>query len=193
MHTSGLGWGTFIEFYEPRHNLELKVSHEEAAPRAQAEWCDLHCKWLRGRFQKWVYPEADSLNGPDHLGQSVKSGGLREGEGRRGEATSDRSPRTKTDSAGSVTRSDTKKPKRSVESEISMQPGGARWTWSLLTHWEATTLPYSANERWQSLFDLTSSRWLLRETPKLICIIKNCSIREGPKQRFSDSNCITEE
>lgn len=185
MHTRGLGLGTFIEFYEPRHNSELKLSHEEAAPRAQAEWCDLHCKWLRGRFQKWVYPEADSLNGPDHLGQSVKNGGRREGEERRGEG----------DSAGSVTPSDTKKQKRSVESEKSMQPGGARWTWSLLTHWEAPTLPYSANERWQSLFDLRSSRWLLRETRKSICIIKNCSISEGPKQRFSDSklaSCITE-
>lgn len=70
--------GTSIEFYEPRHNSELKLSREEAAPGAQAEWCDLHCKWLWGRFQKSVYPEANSLNGPDHLGQTVKNGGHRE-------------------------------------------------------------------------------------------------------------------
>lgn len=106
---------TSIQFFEPRHNSELKLSHEEAAPGAQAQWCDLHCEWLQGRFQKSVYPEANRLNGPDHLGQSVK----KLGRGAQWQVTED-----KTYSAGSVTLVDTKKWNQSVKSWKSLQHGG---------------------------------------------------------------------
>lgn len=142
---------------------------------------DLHCKWLRGWLQKSVYPQANSLKGPDHLGQSVKNGGTScPVTGHLGQNR----PRWLYHKC--------RYEKSKIRASKAENRCGAamRWTWSLLTHGEAPTLPYSTNERWQLPFDLTSSRWLRWETPKSICIIKSCSICEWLTQRASDSELL---
>lgn len=140
-----------------------------------------------GDFKSQFTPRLTVLMDQIIWGSQWKTGGAGgEGRGAQWQVTEDKTYKCRLRHAGG------RKKKIKIEikawkAETHCSAVAARWTWSLLTHGEAPTLRYSTNERWQSPFDLTSSRRLLWETPKSICIIKSRSICKRPTWRFSDS------